>query len=131
MSDEKTKHTAGPWSFEVADLVQMQRSYREDPKRSRIEAIGVYSRAPGMEGTTVIAISHNPEDGFDLLGAASEHVANLILIAAAPDLLDAGTAALAAMREMHEAAQAGRQVFLDRGAHDALAAALAKARGQS
>jgi len=62
--------------------------------------------------------------------SGERHESDARLIAAAPELLEGGRLALKALREMHTAALHGRQVILDRGAFDALEAAIAAAEGK-
>ena len=116
------KHSDGPWRFDPNDVAALEHSQRVDPKKRRIEAIGVSS-----PGGYVVSIAHEPEDGYDLIGDPAEHVANLTLISAAPDMEDACETAeqlLASITDLPSDLSDFRHTALLK-----LRAALAKARG--
>jgi len=106
-TNENGAHTPGPWRVEgnKADTL--------------LQVWG-----PGA-GDFVVNIEAEGENGPYVVSPEME--ANARLIAAAPDLYETGRNALNALRQMHSDWMAGRPVVLDRGVHDALEAAIAKA----
>lgn len=104
-----TEHTPGPWRVGKASGAVVSDSPDGLTLAGTTEANSSREGVTEFYGGNLICESATP--------------ANARLIAAAPDLLKAGEAALRAMREMHAAG-----AVLDRGAFDALSAATAKAR---
>lgn len=76
------RYSEGPWVFRKSDVQLLQVSQLHDKKKDRIEAIGIMSPSG-----YVLTISHDPEDGYDLVNAPEEHAANLQLASAAPEML--------------------------------------------
>ena len=88
----ETKHTPGPWRHEWLTKVEAPRRFADEPN---VWPILIYRAGGTGQGSEIATINHDPDvDPEDR--PSEEAFANARLIAAAPDLLEACEAVVAA-----------------------------------